>query len=188
MEVFEVVDYLIGKRRDPRLHEVVMTLGSELLVVAGLMPDNLKARQALEQSLMDGSALERFQAMVAALGGPTTLVDQPAKHLPEASVTRAAVAAQEGIVTNVDTRTLGLSVVELGGGRTRPNDVIDPSVGISELIRVGDTVSPGAILGRVHAQDDTSAEQAVLRILESVTIGFEPVENSPLIREIRRAG
>jgi thymidine phosphorylase len=186
LEVFEAIDYLTGARCDPKLHEVVVTLGSELLVVAELLDDTAMARQALDRVLADGSAAERFDAMVSALGGPADLVDKAAEYLPVAPVTRAATAVEGGVITGIDTRALGLAVVELGGGRIRPDDSINPSVGLTELIRVGDEVAAGAILGRVHAQDDADAERAVSAMLDAVKVGPELVEWSPLVREIRR--
>ena len=76
LEVFEAIAYLAGKCRDPKLHEVVLALGSELLVLAAMAGDRATACQMLETTLADGSATEHFAAMVAALGGPGDLIDQ----------------------------------------------------------------------------------------------------------------
>ena len=86
LEVLEAIAYLTGKRRDPNLHEVVLALGSELLVMAAMVGDLATARQTLETTLADGSATECFAAMVAALGGPNDLIDRPATHLPVAPI------------------------------------------------------------------------------------------------------
>ena len=186
LEVLEAIAYLTGKRRDPNLHEVVLALGSELLVMAAMAGDQATARQTLETTLADGSATECFAAMVAALGGPNDLIDRPATHLPVAPIQMPAIADEKGIVSHIDARALGLSVVALGGGRVRPDDNIDFSVGLSELVRLGDEVMPGTELGWVHARDKLEAEQAIRSILSAVTIGSEQVKPLPLIREIRR--
>ena len=90
-------------------------------------------------------------------------------------------------MSHIDARALGLSVVALGGGRVRPDDYIDASVGLSELVRLGDEVMPGTELGWIHARDKLEAEQAIRSVLSAVTIGSEQVKPLPLIREIRRS-
>ncbi|SVA09558.1 uncharacterized protein METZ01_LOCUS62412, partial [marine metagenome] len=70
LEVEETVAYLTGVRRDPRLHEVVITLGQELLLASGLVENGDEGRRLLDSALVSGEAAERFEKMVAALGGP----------------------------------------------------------------------------------------------------------------------
>jgi thymidine phosphorylase len=70
VEIANALDYLIGVRRDPRLHEVTLALGAELLQLAGLAPDDAEGRAMLEGALATGKAAEHFQTMVAGLGGP----------------------------------------------------------------------------------------------------------------------
>ena len=187
LEVFEAIAYLAGKRRDPNLHEVVLALGSELLVLAAMAGDRATACQMLETTLADGSATEHFAAMVAALGGPGDLIDRPDLYLPVAPIQVPVTAKEKGVVAHIDTRALGLTVVALGGGRVRPDDDIDAAVGLSKLVRHGDEVTPGTELGRIHARDDAGAEQAIRSVLAAVTIGPKPVKPLPLIREIRRS-
>jgi len=158
-----------------------------LLVMAAMVGDLATARETLERTLEDGSATECFAAMVAALGGPNDLIDRPAAHLPVAPIQMPAIAGEKGIVSDIDARALGLSVVALGGGRVRPDDNIDASVGLSELVRLGDEVMPGTELGWIHARDKLEAEQAIRSVLSAVTIGSEQVKPLPLIREIRRS-
>ena len=74
LEVEETVAYLTGVRRDPRLHEVVITLGQELLLASGLVENGDEGRRLLDSALVSGEAAERFEKMVAALGGPADLL------------------------------------------------------------------------------------------------------------------
>jgi thymidine phosphorylase len=149
--------------------------------------DRAAARQTLETTLTDGSAAECFAAMVAALGGPNDLVDRPDAHLPVSPIQMPVMTTEKGVVSDIDARALGLTVVALGGGRVRPDDHIDFSVGLSELVRLGDEVVPGTELGWVHARDEFGAEQAIRSILAAVTIGSKQRKPLPLIREIRRS-
>ncbi|TVR67584.1 MAG: thymidine phosphorylase, partial [Candidatus Competibacteraceae bacterium] len=82
LEVAEAINYLRGSRRDPRLHEVVLALGSELLLLGGLAADAGSARSRLQAALDGGQAAERCAAMVQALGGPAELLDAPERFLP----------------------------------------------------------------------------------------------------------
>src|ERR671925_555331 len=117
VEVREAIDHLTGAARDERLREVTLALSAELLALGGVEPDRKAARAAAERALEDGSAAERFAAMVAELGGPSDLLEAPERHLGEARVVAAAEAAEPGVVVGIDVRAVGLAVVGLGGGR-----------------------------------------------------------------------
>src|SRR5919106_1514023 len=88
LEVHEAIDFLTGRRKDPRLHEVTMALAAELLLLGGLAADIADARQRAERALDSGAAAERFARMVDALGGPPDLLERPARHLAACNVRR----------------------------------------------------------------------------------------------------
>ena len=161
VEVREAIDHLTGAARDERLREVTLALSAELLALGGVEPDRKAARAAAERALEDGSAAERFAAMVAELGGPSDLLEAPERHLGEARVVAAAEAAEPGVVVGIDVRAVGLAVVGLGGGRARETDAIDHAVGLTEVAAPGERVGPGERpLAVVHARDEASAGRA----------------------------
>ena len=161
VEVREAIDHLTGAARDERLREVTLALSAELLALGGVEPDRKAARAAAERALEDGSAAERFAAMVAELGGPSDLLEAPERHLGEARVVAAAEAAEPGVVVGIDVRAVGLAVVGLGGGRARETDAIDHAVGLTEVAAPGERVGPGERpLAVVHARDEASAVRA----------------------------
>ncbi len=174
VEVLNAVDYLTGARRDARLHAVTLALGAELLTLSGLARDRLAARAALERGLASGAATERFERMVAALGGPTDFVAKAHGLLPVAPVALAAAPERKGYVQSIDVREIGLAVVELGGGRARASDTIDPAVGLTELAGVGAEVSADAPLALVHARDEASAAAAIRRLADAYHISAAP--------------
>jgi len=113
--------------------------------------------------------------MVAELGGPADLLEAPDRHLPGAPVTVAAEPAGEGTVSAVDVREVGLAVVALGGGRTREDDPVDHSVGLTEVAAPGEEVAPGGRpLAMVHAKDEESAKRAAEALREAYTLGDSP--------------
>ncbi|MBL8589985.1 MAG: thymidine phosphorylase [Methylobacteriaceae bacterium] len=171
VETRNAIDFLTGARRDPRLLEVTLALAAEMLVVGRLAPDVATARVRLTRALDAGAAAERFQRMVAALGGPADLIARPEKHLPAAPVQRAVAPSRPGLVTAIDARAVGLAVVALGGGRTRVEDAIDPSVGFVDLAGLGDRVGPERPLAIVHAADSAAAEKAAGALAAACRIG-----------------
>ncbi len=183
VEVRNAVDYLTGARRDARLHEVTLALAAEPLVARGLAGDLGAARAALQWALDSGAAAERFERMVAALGGPSDILSRAAAHLPQARVVAPAPALQSGFVESVDARSVGLAVVELGGGRRTAADAIDPAVGLTELAGIGAQVGPGAPLALVHARDEAQAAAAIARLQAAYRIADAAGARGPAVIE-----
>jgi thymidine phosphorylase len=169
LEVRYAIDHLTGAHREPRIHEVVVALGAEMLVLAGIVPDVAAGRERIEAAF-DGVATERFARMVTALGGPSDLVEAPDRHLEAAPVVRTVEPEARGEVTAIETRSVGLAVVTLGGGRTRAQDPVDPAVGLVELAPLGAEVGPDRPLGVVHARTDAAAEQAAAQLRAAYTV------------------
>ncbi len=92
-------------------------------------------------------------------------------------------AESAGFVAQVATRDLGLAVIALGGGRTRPQDSIDPSVGLTGLKRVGARIERGEPLAMIHARDAASAERAELALRAAYRIGEAEPSEGPVILE-----
>jgi thymidine phosphorylase len=181
LEVRYAIDYLTGTRREPRMHEVVVSLAAEMLVLGQLATDMAEARQKIGHVLESGAATERFARMVSALGGPANLIEQPDAFLPEAPLS-AAVHGQTGIVAGIDTRALGLAVVALGGGRTRSDQAIDAAVGLSALAGRGDRVSASQPLCLIHARDAGGLEAARAMVLGAYTIADTmPATTAPIM-------
>lgn len=183
LEVRNAIRCLKAEARDPRLHAVVTALGAEMLVLGGLAADRGDGQARIETVLDSGAAAACFSRMVAALGGPRDLLERPEKYLQRAPVIRPVLADWAGHVVAIDTRAVGLAVVSLGGGRTRPADRIDPRVGFSGLAAVGDEVGR-APLGTVHAATDAMAEAATAALRRAYTIGDAPTGPRPPVIEI----
>ena len=185
VEVQNAVDYLTGAARDPRLHAVTIALGGELLALGGLTENATLGRTEMERALASGAAAERFERMVAMLGGPSGFLAQARKLLPVASVIVAAPPARAGFVAAIDARAIGMAVVGLGGGRSRAADAIDPAVGFTRLAGLGAEVSPTAPLALVHARDAAQAEVAAKQLAAAYRIGdAPPARRDPVVERI----
>ena len=171
VEVDNAIAYLTGGRRDRRLEEVVLALGAEMLILGGLAADHAAARAKIMAAIDSGAAAERFQRMVAALGGPADLLEHPRLHLPAAPVVEPVAAPRSGVVKAIDVRAIGLAIVALGGGRTRPQDAIDPAVGFTRLRGVGEAISAGDPLAFVHARSAAAAGQAAATLVAAYRLG-----------------
>jgi thymidine phosphorylase len=185
IETRYAIDYLTGARREARMHEVVLALGAEMLMLGRLAGSHEEAREKLEAAIATGRAAERFALMVAALGGPPDLMDRPGAFLAQAPLTRPLEATHGGFVTGLDTRMLGLAVVALGGGRIRADQSIDPAVGLTAFRGPGDEIRAGEALCLIHARDETGFAQAEAMLRPAWRIGEAPLPGrTPVIERV----
>ena len=165
--------------REPRHLEVTLALAAEALVLGGLAASVEEGRARAWQVLEQGAAAERFARMVRALGGPPDVLRQA--RLPLASVRRPVPAARSGFVAAMDTRTLGLAVVGLGGGRTHPGAAVDPRVGLSGVCPVGTAVAAGQPLAWVHAAETAQAERAIAQVAAAMHVADAAPPARPVV-------
>ncbi len=170
LEVREAVSYLKGEMPEPRLREVATALSAELLVLGGLAADDGTARAAVERAVASGAAAERFGRMVAALGGPADLLEKTDVYLERAPVTLPVFPQRAGHIARMDCRAIGLVVMGLGGGRSRPEDRIDGAVGLDAMKVIGDLVDTREPVAIVHARTTEGAERARAELLTAIEI------------------
>ncbi|TPK75532.1 thymidine phosphorylase [Mesorhizobium sp. B2-4-15] len=189
VEVRNAVDFLTGRLRDRRLEDVTLALAAEMLQSAGLVSSNQDGMRRATETLASGRAAATFARMVTVLGGPADFIERPEKYLPEAATEFAVKATTQGFVTSIAARDIGLAVVGLGGGRTRPDDKIDPAVGITRLLPIGAEVKPGDALALVHARSPSDAEAAGAAVLSAYAIGAsKPPADKTIMRRILPRG
>ncbi|MEE1673472.1 thymidine phosphorylase [Agarivorans aestuarii] len=170
VEIAETLRYLKGDTSAHRLHQVTTALASEMLLSSGLASSAQDAEQQLAASISSGAALERFAKMVSALGGPSDFVERSEHYLPQAKVIKPVLAKHSGMIQQLDCRELGMAVVGLGGGRSVPGAAIDHSVGISELVELGDVVDKGQNLLMLHANDEDAWQAAAKQIQQAIKL------------------
>ena len=182
LEVAEVMRVLTGETQGA-LVEITVALGGVVLANAGLAQGVQHGADMIVERLRDGRVADRFGKMIAAMGGPVEFVENWQRFLPEANVIREVAAPSDGYVTAIDGEALGLAVVGLGGGRQVETDVIDPSVGLSGVVRLGAHVSKGQPLAVVHAGREDAARAAEQAVRAAITLGSAPESIPPLIHE-----
>ncbi len=182
LEVAESIACLRGEGPADLL-EVTLTLGAAMLVMGGVAPDEATARRQLEQAIASGAALAKFREIVQAQGGDVAVIDDPTK-LPQARWQEPLAAAMGGFVQEVDAMGVALAALRLGAGRAKAEDRIDPAVGISALVKVGEQVEPGGVLCIVHANDQTALAEATAMLRQAILVGDSPPVAEPLIGEV----
>jgi thymidine phosphorylase len=171
LEVREAIGFLTGTAQEPRLLELTLALAGELLHLGGLAATPAAGAAQAQRALGSGAAAERFERMVAGLGGPPAALRDA--RLPAAPVLRTLPAPRSGWLAAMDTRALGLAVVALGGGRQRPGDHIDARVGLADLLPLGTAVAAGERLLTVHAASDGDADAVLATLTAALHIADE---------------
>ncbi len=181
VELQNCLDFLKGNKAGTRLETVVLAFASEMLMQAGIAANVAEAEGRAREALASGKAADIFGRMVHALGGPEDLLEHPDRHLVSAPVRKPVLAAADGWLGGCDARGIGVSVIDLGGGRRRPQDKIDHRVGFSDILPLGTKVSKGDRIATVHAADEASAEKAVADLSANYRLVDEAPAASPVI-------
>lgn len=182
LEVKEAMDTLKGNG-PADLVELVLTLGSYMVVAAQKATSIDEARAKLSKSLEEGSAFEVFKQFIASQGGSAEEVMHPEK-LPIAKYVEEVVSIEDGYVSKIQTEEIGRISLLLGGGRETKESEIDLAVGVVLNKKRGDYVKPGETLATIHANDRNKLEQAKIRLLKAYSITNEVVNKESVIKGI----
>ncbi|PJM73491.1 pyrimidine-nucleoside phosphorylase [Bifidobacterium primatium] len=180
LEIEESIAVLRGEG-PADLTDLVLTIGSQMVVMAGEAADLDEARGKLEAKIADGSALERFRAMIEAQGGDGRVIDDPT-IMPQAKYRIPILADKDGVITGMRADEMGIASMMLGGGRSTKDDQLDYAVGLMLNHKVGDEVHKGDVLLTVHSDREDIADVERL-IRDNITIG-EEAEPITLIHQV----
>ncbi len=179
LEVEESIMALRGEG-PPDLMKVTYALGAEMLLLGGVASDRDDARRRMEVSISSGKAARKFQEIIEAQGGDPRVVDDPGL-LPQAAECELFLAPRDGVVATVEPRTVGRGITALGGGRSRVEDVVDPTVGFVITARPGDIVRAGEPLGTVFARDRAGIAEGLSVLARAIAIADDAEPPLPLI-------
>jgi pyrimidine-nucleoside phosphorylase len=183
-EVIESIECLKG-RGPADLMEVTYALTGQMLILGGKAKTETEARHQMETAIANGSALKVFRAMCTAQGGDANVVDDYS-ILPAAKKRLAvkAPADAKGFVSEVDALKCGHAIMALGGGRAAVTDQVDHAVGIADLIKIGEPVSPGSLLCTLHINDDAKGAKAEAYIRDAIKFTPAAPTQEPLIQDL----
>jgi pyrimidine-nucleoside phosphorylase len=178
LEVVEAIETLHGGGPED-FREHCLVVASHLLTLGGKASNVIEARQMAEDVISDGRAFERFRLLVETQGGEVNVVDHP-NLLAKARIIEVVHADRRGYLSGINARIVGETSVELGAGRAKKSDLVDPAVGIVIHHKVGDYVEKGQPLFTVHANDEAKSSAAIQRLLEAHKWSNEPAIPLPL--------
>jgi thymidine phosphorylase len=169
LEVTESVECLHGEG-PADLVEVTLALAREMLALAGVDADP-------ERALNDGSALAKYEEMIAAQGG------DPHAVMPEAQAKETVDAPSAGYLRSLDARAVGIAAWRLGAGRAQQGDPVSASAGVVCLAKPGDPVEEGQPILELHADDGSRFARVTEDLRAMLDIGPEAPQAKPLIIE-----
>ncbi|NMM65164.1 pyrimidine-nucleoside phosphorylase [Clostridium sp. P21] len=170
LEVKEAIDTLKGEGPED-LTELVLTLGSQMVVLAKKASTLDEAREKLLESIKNGKALEKFKMFLENQGGDASIADNPEK-LPQAKYKIEVPAKESGFVSNMVADEIGIAAMLLGAGRATKEDKIDLAVGIMLRKKVGDKVEKGESLMTIYSNRE-NVEEVKAKIYENITISAD---------------
>jgi pyrimidine-nucleoside phosphorylase len=182
LETKEAIDTLHGSGPDD-FREHCLIVGSQMLVLGGKAHSLEAARQMIQNALDAGAAFDKFRTLVKAQGGDINYVDKP-DLLPRAALIETIPAPRSGYLSGIHAREVGETAVELGAGRARKGDVIDPAVGIMIHQKVGNQVHKGDPMFTIHANTSQKLAEASKRLLAAHSWSETQCQPLPLIYDV----
>jgi pyrimidine-nucleoside phosphorylase len=176
LEVKEAFDVLRGKAG--RFTDLCISLAGLTLAAAGVSESEPAGRSLAKTQMDTGSAWEKAKVWVREQGGDLDAFDS----LPSAPYVFTQVAPRSGWIASINAGMVGNAVVQLGGGRQRKEDIVNPSVGVVLGVEVGSKIEKGQPLFEVHAGSENAGDSATAHILEGISWSDEPIEKQPAIK------
>jgi pyrimidine-nucleoside phosphorylase len=177
LELREAVEMLHGVGpEDYRYH--CLHLAAYMLILGRKAPDIETGLAMAERAMQDGSGLQKFRELVIAQHGDVSTIDNLDK-LPKAKFIEPIIAEKSGWVKSVNAREVGETSVQLGAGREKKGDPIDPAVGIMVYAKIGDAIEAGQTLFEIHANNAGKLLQAKERLKNAIDITQDRVERPP---------
>ncbi|QKH06883.1 pyrimidine-nucleoside phosphorylase [Bacillus cereus] len=167
LEVKEAIDTLKGEGPED-LTELVLVLGSQMVVLAKKANTLEEAREMLIEVMKNGKATEKFKEFLSNQGGDSSIVDNPEK-MPQAKYVIDVPAKTAGVISNIVADEIGIAAMLLGAGRATKEDEIDLAVGLMLRKKVGDAVKEGEPFVTIYANRE-NVEDVKAKIYENISI------------------
>ncbi len=186
LEVYECVKILRGEIDETMQTtlDLSIELTARMLVLTGIAKNVDDASAMCLEKIWDGAALEKLRQNIELQKGnpnicdkPETLLDKKIKQIP-------IIAANNGFIEEVETKSIGNAICEIGGGRFKVEDKIDYAVGYSCDKKIGDKVKKGETLGILYCRNQKQADSISEKLRNAYKISKEKPQNSELIKEV----
>lgn len=178
-EVVESVECLRGKNV-PDLMEVTYVLGGAMVYLGGKAASIEEGMNLCHSAIWSGKAYDKFVAIAKRQGGDVSFLDQPSKY-PASTYSVEVKSETSGVVSSFETMRIGLLAIELGAGRKKVDDVIDPKAGIILRKKIGDRVEKGEVMAVIYTDRKQALDSATIELSSCMGISDRPVEQKPVI-------
>ncbi len=182
LEVIEAINTLKGEGPED-LTELTITLGSNMLVLAGVYEDINKARQEVTETISTGKAINKLKEWIQLQGGDKDAIDNIDK-LPKSSYSEKVMVKTSGYVKEINTEDIGRAALVLGAGRENKQSQIDLSAGLVIHKKIGDKLDEDLCIATIYYNDKSKAEEAKNILVDAYNISSNPVEKQKLIYEV----
>lgn len=182
LEVIEAINTLKGKGPQD-LTELTITLGSNMLVLAGVYDNIDTARRAVEDTISTGKAIDKLKEWVELQGGDKSAIDD-IDRLPKAAYSEKVIVNLEGYVKEINTEEIGRAALVLGAGRENKQSRIDLSAGLVIHKKIGDEIAGDLCIATIYYNDKSKAEEAKSILIDAYTISSHEVDKQKLIYEV----
>ncbi len=181
LEVIEAIDCLRGNGPSD-LMEVTYALCTEMLILGGLHKSRSEAKKSLEAAINSGAALHAFRELINSQGGDCTVIDDVSR-LPHTNQNKEINLGNDKplYVTSLDAKEFGLVACLLGAGRVNADSIVDPSVGLELLKKIGDRVDTHEGIVRIHYKDAKLLGHAEERLKRAIILSEKKPERYPLV-------
>lgn len=187
LEVVESVECLKGKNV-PDLMQVTYVLGGAMLWLGKKTGSIEEGIEKCKEAITSGRAYDKFRALARRQGGDVSYLDKPDSY--KSSAHQMDVRSEgDGFVTGYSTMEIGLLAIELGAGRTKVDDVIDPKAGIVVTKKIGDPVKQGELLASIYTDKQEVISRAAKQLSSFIRLGTARVQPPPtIVAFVDRAG
>lgn len=181
-EVLESIQVLQGKKVDD-LCELSFNLAGAMIYLGGKASSINEGIKISKELVANGKAFEKFVQIVELQGGDIGVLLNPERY-PKSKYVREVKATKSGYLNKIDTYQIGVAAIELGAGREKIDDAIDPKAGIIFHPKIGERISKGDIIAEVFTNQKAKVEDALARIQSSIMISNDAVKKERLIKKI----
>lgn len=186
LEVYECIKILRNEIEPAAMPtwDLSLELSARMLVLSSIAADLDSAKAMCTAKLESGQALERFRLNVECQNGDPAVCDNPEMLLDGGIMKREIIAESNGFIADIDTLAIGNAICEIGGGRTKAEDDVDPGVGFASELKIGDRIGSGDPIGILFFRNPDQFDSISSKIAGAYSIVQEPSHPIQLIREI----
>jgi pyrimidine-nucleoside phosphorylase len=185
-EVYECIKLMRGETDEfskPTL-DLSLELSARMLLLSGAANDIDEARSKVLRSITSGQALDKFGENTELQGGNRSVCDDPESLINENLCRLEINAPSDGYISKFDAHTIGHCLVEIGGGRTKTDDLIDQAVGYECLAKIGDAVTRGQPLGVLYCRNNSQAEGLRQHLINAYDISASQQTAPKLVQDL----